>query len=315
MYKKPIPVILDGDPGHDDAIAWVVANACKDIKILAITAVNGNCSAAKAAYNSQRIAALIGYNGPVAKGQDKPLYVEPLKAPTNVHGESGLDGPALPEPKKELDNLTAVELMAKVLEESNEKIVIVATGPLTNVAALLLTHPNLKEKISHISLMGGGIKYGNWTPAAEFNILVDPEAADIVYKSGIHIYMSGLDVTEKALVLQQDVEEIKKIGNPVSEIVWKWLDFFYRFHKSLGYPGAPMHDLCAVMVLIHPEVFTIKDMYVEVETAGQYSKGTTVGDYYNITGKKANCSCLMDVDRKAFISYMIDYIRSYSEVK
>ena len=314
MLKKPISVILDGDPGHDDAIAWVVAQASKDINILAITAVNGNCSASKAAYNSQRIAALIGYDGPVAKGQDKPLYVEPLKAPTNVHGESGLDGPALPTPKKDLDKLTAVELMAKVLEKSQQQVVIVATGPLTNVAALLITYPELKDKISHIALMGGGIKFGNWTPAAEFKILVDPDAADIVYRSGIHIYMAGLDVTEKALVLQEDVEEIKKISNPVSEIVWQWLDFFYRFHKSLGYPGAPMHDLCALMVLIHPEIFTIQDMYVEIETGSEYCKGATVGDIYNVTGKKANCSCLMDLDREKFISYMIDYIRSYSEV-
>lgn len=314
MLKKPIPVILDGDPGHDDAIGWVVANASEDFNILAITAVNGNCSTAKAAYNSLRIVALIGYDGPVAKGQDNPLYVESLKAPTNVHGESGLDGPALPEPKHPLDNLSAVELMSKLISESNEKVVIIATGPLTNVAALLLTHPEVKENIAHISIMGGGIQFGNWTPAAEFNILIDPEAADIVFKSGIHIFMAGLDVTEKALVCQPDVQRIKEIGNPVSEIVWKWLDFFYQFHHKLGYPGAPMHDLCAVMVLIHPEVFTLKDMYVEVETASDYSKGTTVGDYYGITGKKPNCTCLMDVNREQFIDYMIKYIEKYSEV-
>lgn len=313
MLNKKIPVILDGDPGHDDAIAWVVANKSEQLDILAITAVNGNCSTAKAAYNSQRIATLIGYEGPVAKGQDNPLYVESLKAPTNVHGESGLDGPALPEPKYPLSELTAVELMAKLIEESADPVVIIATGPLTNVGALLLQYPHLKSKISHISIMGGGIQFGNWTPAAEFNILVDPESADIVFQSGIHVYMAGLDVTEKALVCAQDVQAIKEIGNPVSEIVWKWLEFFYQFHHKLGYPGAPMHDLCAVMVLIHPEVFTLKDMYVQVETEGDYSKGTTVGDYYGVSGKKANTTVIMDVDREKFIELMISYIKKYSE--
>ena len=313
--NKPIPVILDADPGHDDAIAWVVANASKDLKILACTAVNGNCNVYKAAYNSQRIMALIGLDVPVARGRNCPLYRQRLQAPTNVHGESGLDGPPLPEPKRELDSRSAAQLMADVLKESDEKVTIVATGPLTNVATLLLGYPELKEKIHTISIMGGGIKYGNWTPAAEFNILVDPEAADIVFKSGIPVIMAGLDVTEQALVYPEDVEAIRQIGNPVSEIVWRWLEFFYKFHLNLGYPGAPMHDLCAVMALIHPEVFRIEEMYVEVETEGYYSVGQTVGDINHITDHQPNTRALMDVDRRRFIDLMIDYIRSYSEVK
>lgn len=314
MMKKPINVILDGDPGHDDAIAWVVAKASADFNILACTAVNGNCSAAKAAYNSQRVCALIDLDVPIAKGQDKPLVIESLKAPTNIHGESGLDGPELPLPKRELEDLTAVELMIKILEESQEKVTIIATGPLTNVGALLLVRPDLKEKIEQISIMGGGIKYGNWTAAAEFNILIDPDSADIVFKSGLPIFMAGLDVTEKALVTPKDVERIKKIDNPVAEIVWQWLEFFYQFHVSIGYPGAPIHDLCAVLVLNHPEIFDLRHMYVEVETAGEYTKGATIGDINNISGKKANATVLMDVDREKFVDYMIEAIKSYSEV-
>ena len=313
--KKPIPLILDADPGHDDAIAWVVANASKDLKILACTAVNGNCSVYKASYNCRRVMALIGLDVPVARGKSSPLYRQSLKAPTNVHGESGLDGPALPEPKRELDSRSAAQLMADTLRSSKEKVVIVATGPLTNVATLLIGYPELKDKIEAISIMGGGIKYGNWTPAAEFNILVDPEAARIVFESGIQVIMAGLDVTERALVYPEDVEEIRKIGNPVSEIVWRWLEFFYKFHLGLGYPGAPMHDVCAVMALIHPEVFKIEEMYVEVETKGVYCVGQTVGDIKHITGKKPNTKALMDVNRRQFIDIMIDYIRSYSEVR
>ncbi|MDI9540754.1 MAG: nucleoside hydrolase [Bacillota bacterium] len=314
MIKKPINVILDGDPGHDDAIAWVVAKASPEFNILACTAVNGNCSAAKAAYNSQRICALIDLNVPIAKGQDKPLVIESLKAPTNIHGESGLDGPELPLPERELEDLTAVELMIKILEESKEKVTIVATGPLTNVGALLLVRPDLKEKIEQISIMGGGIKHGNWTAAAEFNILIDPDSADIVFKSGLPIFMAGLDVTEKALVTPKDVEEIKQIDNPVAEIVWQWLEFFYQFHLTIGYPGAPIHDLCAVLVLNHPEIFDLKEMYVEIETAGEYTKGATIGDINNITANKPNATVLMDVDREKFVEYMVEAIKCYSEV-
>ena len=314
MMKKPIPVILDADPGHDDAIAWVVANASSQLKILGCTAVNGNCNAYKAAYNAQRVMALIGLDVPIARGNNSPLYRQSLSAPANIHGESGLDGPALPEPVRELEEVSGPALMARLLAECEEKAVIIATGPLTNVAELLLSHPELKDRIAAISLMGGGIKYGNWTPAAEFNILSDPEAADVVFTSGIHILMSGLDVTEKALVRPEDVEAIKALNNPVSELVWRWLEFFYRFHLSIGYEGAPLHDLCAVMALIHPEIFTMQDMYVEIDTAGRYTEGETIGDIYNITGNPANATCVMDVDRKRFVSLMIDYISRYGEV-
>lgn len=321
---NPIPVILDGDPGHDDAIAWLLATASPAIDVKAITTVAGNVALDKTTYNALRICTLLRQNAPIAQGAPHPLQADLMVAPS-VHGESGLDGPALPEPDRALYDGSAVELMAQTLRESADKITIISTGPLTNTASLLLAHPELKSKIERISLMGGGIGFGNWTPAAEFNILVDPEAAEIVFTSGLPILMAGLDVTERALMYREDFEAIKAIGNPVSDIVWQWLEFFYRFHQKLGYAGAPMHDPCAVMALIHPEIFTMQDLHVTVETAGEFTRGTTVGDrrglppktspeasQFAYTAEAPNATCIMDVDRDRFASYLIDAVKSFS---
>ncbi|MCR4907419.1 MAG: nucleoside hydrolase [Lachnospiraceae bacterium] len=312
---KKIPMILDGDPGHDDAIAWVLAEASRRsdgiADIRAVTTVGGNVTLDKTTYNARRVCTLIGLKDvPLAAGAAHPLQAELMNAPS-VHGESGLDGPALPEPEIEISSLSAVELMAKVLRESREKVTIVSTGPLTNTAVLLLAHPELKKKIERISLMGGGVGFGNWTPAAEFNILVDPEAADVVFRSGVPVIMAGLDVTERALMLPEDFQKIRELGNPVSDIVYQWLEFFYKFHCKLGYAGAPMHDPCAVMVLLHPEIFTIKKYHVEIETEGDYCRGTTVADVRGTTGKEPNADCIMDLDRDAFAAYLIEAVGRY----
>lgn len=312
QYHK-IPVILDGDPGHDDAIAWTLARTSPMLDIRAVTSCCGNQTIEKTTYNALRVCTLIGLNVPVARGCPRPLLEEPMNAPS-VHGESGLDGPALPEPAFAPEEMNAVELMAKVLRESDEPVTIVATGPQTNVAALLLAHPELKSKIARISLMGGGIAYGNWTPAAEFNILVDPEAAKIVFESGLPITMAGLDVTEKALILPEDFTRIAALGNPVADIVAKWLEFFYIFHKNIGYDGAPMHDPCAVMALIHPEIFDIRPMYVQIETEGELCKGTTVGDSFGTTGHAPNADCILGVDRKKFADILVEAMKFYGEV-
>ncbi|MBP3485569.1 MAG: nucleoside hydrolase, partial [Oscillospiraceae bacterium] len=239
--QNRIPVILDGDPGHDDAIAWVLAQASPRIAIRAVTSCAGNQTIEKTTYNARRICTLLGITAPIAMGRPRPLLADPITA-GNVHGQSGLDGPKLPEPAMELCGLDAVELMAKTLRESGEPVTIVSTGPQTNVAALLLAHPELKEKIGRISLMGGGIAYGNWTPAAEFNILVDPEAAQTVFSSGVPVQMAGLDVTERALIFAEDVERIRAVDNQVAHVVAEWLEFFYKFHREVGYEGAPLHD-------------------------------------------------------------------------
>ena len=311
--SKKIPVILDGDPGHDDAIAWTLARASGLLDIRAVTSCCGNQTIEKTTYNALRVCTLIGLQAPVGKGCPHPLAAEVMNAPS-VHGESGLDGPALPEPAFSASELSAPELMAKVLQESDEPVTIVATGPQTNVAALLLTHPELKAKIARISLMGGGIATGNWTPAAEFNILVDPEAAKIVFESGIPITMAGLDVTEKALIMPDDFARVRALGNPVSGIVAAWLEFFYQFHRSIGYAGAPMHDPCAVMVLLHPEIFTIKPMYVQIETEGEYCRGTTVGDVLGFSGHAPNAEVLLNVDRDRFADLLVEALKFYGEV-
>ncbi len=313
MTKK-IPIILDGDPGHDDAIAWVLANADPNLDILAVTTVSGNQTIEKTSYNAQRICTLIGLDVPIGKGGSTPLIREPMNAPS-VHGDSGLDGPALPEPAFPLSDLSAVELIAEKVRECKDKVTLVPTGPLTNIAAFLLAHPELKNRIEQISLMGGGIELGNWTPAAEFNILVDPEAADIVFRSGIPIIMSGLDVTEKAFIKPEDVELIRSHHNEVAQIVAQWLEFFYEFHLNLGYEGAPVHDAVAVTALTHPEWMDIRELYVEVETKGKYCVGATVGDIHQVTGKAPNTKVLMGIYRENFINYIARACGSYREVK
>lgn len=299
-------IILDGDPGHDDAIAWLLAKASRELDILAVTTVCGNQTVEKVSYNARRICTLLDIDAPIAKGKRTPLVGEPMNAPS-VHGESGLDGPVLPEPKMELSELGSVELMAKVIRESEKKVTIISTGPLTNTAALLLAHPELKGKLECISIMGGGIEFGNWTPAAEFNILVDPEAAKVVFESGVPILMCGLDVTEKALILPEDFERVRAIGGKVPEIIADWLEFFYRFHRDIGYEGAPMHDPCAVAVLVKPELFDLREMCVEIETRGEYCRGMTIGH----NRAKPNARVAMGIDRKAFVEFLIDAVKTY----
>ena len=311
MTKK-IPMILDGDPGHDDAIAWVLANASPMLDIKAVTSVCGNQTIQKTTYNAGRIMTLIGLDVPLAMGRVKPLVADAIIAPT-VHGNSGLDGPALPEPKNQPVKQDACTLMAEILQQSEEPVALVPTGPLTNIATLLLLYPELKPKIRHIYLMGGGIQFGNWTPAAEFNILVDPEAADIVFRSGVPITMAGLDVTERALVFPEDFERIRALGNPVAKVVAEWLDFFYGFHRSIGYPGAPVHDAVAVAALVRPEILTMQEMYVEIETTGDYCRGATVGDRLNVLNKPANARVIMDIDRQGFVDLLAEAAEFYGK--
>ena len=311
MEQKPIPVVCDCDPGHDDAIMLLLAKASPALRVLAVTTSCGNQTIEKTTWNARRVCTLLGLDVPLAMGCAHPLCGTPVTAP-NIHGQSGLDGPKLPEPTVPLAPMGACELTARILAESPEPVTLISTGPLTNTAALLLAYPEVKPKIRQISLMGGGLAHGNWTPAAEFNIFVDPEAADLVFRSGIPILMSGLDVTLKALITEADIARIRAIGGEIARVTAEWLEFFYIFHRNIGYAGAPLHDPCAAAVLTRPDLFDIRPMHVEIETGGAYCRGATVGalpgtedDY------PPNVRCVLDLDRQGFVDYLCEAVASY----
>lgn len=312
---KALPIIIDCDPGHDDAIALILALASPKLNVLAVTTSAGNQTPDKTLRNALRILTLLGrHDIPVAGGAPKPLLRELIIA-DNVHGESGLDGPALPEPGFAPQALTAVELMAKTLRASTEPVTLVPTGPLTNIALLLSAHPELKAKIARIVLMGGSAGPGNWTPAAEFNIYVDPEAAEMVFSAGVPITMCGLDVTHAAQVMDEDIERIRAITNPIARTVAELLDFFMIYHRDpkWGFIGAPLHDPCTIAWLLRPELFTGIECHVSVETRGQYTVGMTVVDRYRLSPHEPNATVLLGVERQGFIDLLVEQLQAYSE--
>lgn len=308
-----LPVILDCDPGHDDAIALILALASPELKVLAVTTSAGNQTQEKTLNNALRILTLLGRDDiPVAAGAPKPLARELIIA-DNVHGESGLDGPKLPDPAFAPQAMTGLELMAKCLRESPEPVTLVPTGPLTNIALLLAAHPELKPNIARIVLMGGAAGAGNWTPAAEFNIYVDPEAADMVFKSGIPITMCGLDVTHEAQVMDEDIARVRAIANPVARCVAGLLDFFMIYHRDpkWGFAGAPLHDPCTIAWLLAPALFHGVECRVDIETRGEHTVGMTVVDRYGLTGKPANALVLLGLDRPGFIDLLVERLRFF----
>ncbi len=310
-----LPIILDCDPGHDDAIALVLALASPELEVKAVTSSAGNQTPDKTLRNVLRMLTLLKRSDiPVAGGAVKPLMRDLIIA-DNVHGETGLDGPALPEPDFAPQECTAVELMAKVLRESPEPVTLVATGPQTNVALLLNSHPELHAKIARIVIMGGAMGLGNWTPAAEFNIYVDPEAAEIVFQSGIPVVMAGLDVTHRAQIMADDIERFRAINNPVARTVAELLDFFMEYHKTekWGFQGAPLHDPCTIAWLLKPEIFTTARRWVGVETQGKYTQGMTVVDYYMLSGNEPNTDIMLDIDRQAFVDLLAERLAFYQE--
>lgn len=308
---RKIPVIMDCDPGHDDAIAMILACASDKLDVRAITTVGGNQTVAKTTNNALRMLTFMNKQIPVAKGADRPMRRE-LEIAPEVHGDSGLDGPVIPEATQKALDINAYELMAKVVEESEEKVTLVPTGPLTNIAIFLSAYPHLKSKIERISLMGGSAIGGNWTAAAEFNILVDPEAADIVFRSGIPITMSGLDVTHKAQVYPEDIEKIRSQGGKVAILVAELLEYFIKFHKEIcGWDFAPLHDPCAIAWLINPDMFKSKKLNVQIDIDGEHTTGCTVTDFLNRFELEPNTDVLLDVDRHQFIDMIVEAVNKY----
>lgn len=315
---KKIPVIIDCDPGHDDAMAILWALASPQIKVLAVTTVAGNQTIEKVTNNAIKVLTKARrLDIPVAMGAKQPLIRKLVVGGEVVHGSSGLEGPVLPECGFEPSKLTALELLIKTIEESEEKVTLVPIGPLTNIATLLIVRPDLKEKIERLSIMGGGAYMGNWTPAAEYNIWADPEAAKVVFNSGLPIIMSGLDVTHKAYITREENEVLRAQGNELSVFAAELIDYFSRYHYEVeGFPGCTMHDPTAIVVLLHPEIFTGITCNVDVEVSGELTTGMTVVDTIGykekIFGEKVdkNTYVLFQVDRQKYVEYFFEAMKA-----
>ena len=306
-------IILDCDPGHDDAIAIMLACASSELEVLGITTVAGNQTGEKTFINALKILTLIGKNLPVARGFDKPLFQELVTAP-EIHGETGLDGADLPAPSIKACDVHAVNFIIETLLSADEPVYLIPTGPLTNIAGALLLSPGIKEKIKKIVLMGGGALESNITPAAEFNIYVDPEAAKIVFESGVPITMVGLDATNKALFSLEDIEALSRMGGKVSTIAARLLTFYARqLEKFSGVRGAHLHDPLAVAAVIGPAVVDTKFLHVDIETRGEFTRGATVVDLYGVTGKKPNAEVALGLDLPKFKKLVFDAIKRLDE--
>lgn len=310
---KKIPVIIDCDTGNDDAIALVLAFASKELDVRAVTVSGGNQTLAKTLRNTKRVLFALGKHPPVAPGADKPLFRK-LEVAADVHGEDGLAGAALQDPPWEEEPVAAWDLMRIVITESPEPVTLIPTGPLTNIAILFRAYPEVKKNIARVSLMGGSIfEGGNRSAAAEFNILVDPEAADIVFKSGVPITMCPLDVTHKALILPEETETLRRHGSKISLMTAGIIDFYFKYYSAQGFAGAPMHDACAVAVTAAPEIFTSRELPILIETRGNETTGMTLADMRRRSGAVPNANVCFNVDRPAFIRMIIDACESYKD--
>jgi purine nucleosidase len=297
----PVPTILDCDPGHDDMVAILLAAAHSRIDLLAITTVAGNGTLERTTHNARAVCTLAGIRGvPIAAGAPGPL-VGTLRTAAHVHGESGLEGAQLPDPDVPLAAEHAVALMARLLREAAEPVTLVPTGPLTNVALLLRTHPDLAERIREIVLMGGSAGVGNVEPLAEFNIHVDPEAADVVFSSGLPVTMCGLNVTHQALATDAVLDRLHGLSTPLAETVVLLLGFFRDRYRDLwGLPAPPVHDPVAVARVIDPELVRCEEAHVAVELHGTHTRGATVCDRFGVSGRTPNAHVAMELDAAGF---------------
>jgi inosine-uridine nucleoside N-ribohydrolase len=302
----PTPILLDCDPGHDDAIALLLALASPEVELLGVTTTYGNQTLEKTTANVLRVLELVGRGDvPVASGAAAPL-VRPLTVAAHVHGESGLDGPVLPPPSLRPADVPAVELFRDRITSSGRPVTLVATGPLTNVALLLSEHGS--EGLERIVLMGGAIAEGNMTPAAEFNIWADPEAAQQVFHAGLDVTMIGLDVTHEAVTtpaLQERFRRSGRVGTFVAELV----DFFTEYHRTTyGWEGAPIHDAVAVAQVIDGGLVDTRLRNVEVELASELCRGRTVVDLWRRTDRPVNAHVGVDLARDRFFELLVERI-------
>jgi purine nucleosidase len=305
------PIILDCDPGHDDAMAILLARGCPDIDLLAITTVAGNQTLEKTTLNARRVCTAARIDDvPIYAGCDRPL-LRPQIIAADVHGESGLDGPAFGEPTVPVADEHAVDFLVRTLMSSDRDITLVPVGPLTNIAMALRREPRIAGRARGVVLMGGAYTRGNRTPAAEFNILADPEAAAIVFEAGWPLTMVGLELTHQARATQSVVNEIAAIGTPLSATVVEMMKFFGgTYRASRGFEAPPVHDPCAVARVARPELLTVRDAFVAVETRGQWTAGMTVTDFRLQLGHEANAQVATDLDAAGFWALMLDALRA-----
>ncbi len=302
MSKRPI--IIDTDPGIDDALAIAIALFSEELDVKLITTVAGNVSVDLVTHNALR---LLKYfereNIPVAKGAAEPL-IRPFEDASSIHGKTGMEGFDFPEPTQSVIAENAVDAMRRVLLSSEEPITLLPIGPLTNIALLLKTYPEVKSKIREIVLMGGSVSRGNKGVMSEFNIASDPEAAHIVFHSGLKLVMVGLDVGLKALVLPEDSEKIKEM-NKTGKMAYC---LFKKYRGGSFNTGLKMYDSTAVAYLLRPDMFETVETYVDIELAGSLTFGCTVVDLKGYLGKENNATVCLDIDPKAFRQWFVESV-------
>lgn len=307
----PTPLVLDCDPGHDDMVAILLAAASPAIDLRAITTVAGNGTLQQTTRNALLTCTIAGIRDvPVAAGCPGPILGPVVTAP-EIHGASAMDGADLGEPNVELADLHAVELLAEVLRASTERVTVVAVGPLTNVALLLRRHPELVEAIGEVVVMGGSTGAGNHAPLAEFNIVVDPEAAHVVATSGLPLTLCPLDVTHQALATEEVLDGLRALGTPLASTVVDLLGFFAdRYRDVFGFPAAPVHDPVAVARVIDPALVGCVSANLEIELTGTYTRGATVVDRFGVTGRAPNAQVALELDAPGFWRHVTDAVRT-----
>lgn len=307
--RPRVPIVLDCDPGHDDALAILLALARPEVELLAVTTVAGNAPLPATTRNALRVLTLLGRPEiPVAAGASRPL-LRPLRAAPEVHGASGLDGADLPEPAMAARPEGAIELLRSTIESAPGPITLVPTGPLTNIALLLRTYPQVAERIERICLMGGSIGEGNTTASAEFNIWVDPEAAAVVFDCGRPITMIGLDVTHEARLTLSDADRLAAYGTPSGRVFADLLRYFARFHRErYGWDGAPIHDAVAVAHVAFPGLVETRPYHVDIETTSELTRGRTVVDLHGLTGRPPNAEVGVAIDRRRFVELLVEAV-------
>ncbi|MDF0600898.1 nucleoside hydrolase [Psychromarinibacter sp. C21-152] len=303
-------IIIDTDPGQDDAIAILLALASPDaLELLGITCVAGNVPLPLTAENARKVCELAGkVDVPVYAGCEAPM-ARKLVTAEHVHGKTGLDGADLPPPTMPLQDTHAVDFLIDTLRRAPAgSVTLCPLGPLTNIGTAFARAPDIVDRVQQIVLMGGAyFEVGNITPAAEFNIYVDPEAADRVMTSGVDIVVSPLDVTHKALTTRPRIEAFRALGTRIGEAVAGWTDFFERFDmEKYGQDGAPLHDPTVIAYLLQPELFTGRRINVEIETQSDLTRGMTVADWWRVTDRPANALFLGDIDATSFYSLLTE---------